>query len=149
MTAVYTPSQSSLNNRGIKRKRAGGIAFTAGSVSEESFLVENKDEEYNSDLIESDGDVSEQTEDGMNLSATSRKKRLRVGDPFRSSSSPTKKKYHCTYEGCTKSYTKPARLEEHKRSHTGEVRTHSVYKWNDPTDHADLETVQVYTFWMR
>ena len=33
----------------------------------------------------------------------------------------TKRKYKCTYEGCTKAYTKPSRLEEHERSHTGDV----------------------------
>ena len=33
----------------------------------------------------------------------------------------TKKKYHCTFPGCEKSYSKPCRLEEHERSHTGEV----------------------------
>ena len=32
-----------------------------------------------------------------------------------------KKKYHCTFSGCEKSYSKPCRLEEHERSHTGEV----------------------------
>lgn len=32
-----------------------------------------------------------------------------------------KKKYHCTLSGCEKSYSKPCRLEEHERSHTGEV----------------------------
>ena len=32
-----------------------------------------------------------------------------------------KKKYHCTFPGCEKSYSKPCRLEEHERSHTGEV----------------------------
>lgn len=31
------------------------------------------------------------------------------------------RKYACTYDGCTKSYTKPSRLDEHVRSHTGEV----------------------------
>ncbi|KAF9777877.1 hypothetical protein BJ322DRAFT_1094846 [Thelephora terrestris] len=31
-----------------------------------------------------------------------------------------KKKYHCTFSGCGKSYSKPCRLEEHERSHTGE-----------------------------
>ncbi|KAH7921273.1 hypothetical protein BV22DRAFT_1038843 [Leucogyrophana mollusca] len=34
---------------------------------------------------------------------------------------PAKKARHrCTYPGCTKSYTKPCRLAEHTRSHTGE-----------------------------
>ena len=33
----------------------------------------------------------------------------------------TKKRYHCAYEGCDKAYSKPSRLEEHERSHTGDV----------------------------
>ncbi|EIN11739.1 hypothetical protein PUNSTDRAFT_111791 [Punctularia strigosozonata HHB-11173 SS5] len=32
----------------------------------------------------------------------------------------TSRKYACTYEGCTKAYTKLARLAEHERIHTGE-----------------------------
>ncbi|KJA27725.1 hypothetical protein HYPSUDRAFT_130794 [Hypholoma sublateritium FD-334 SS-4] len=32
----------------------------------------------------------------------------------------TKKRYCCTFEGCEKAYTKPSRLEEHERSHTGQ-----------------------------
>ncbi|KAF9484507.1 hypothetical protein BDN70DRAFT_872537 [Pholiota conissans] len=32
----------------------------------------------------------------------------------------TKKRYCCTYDGCGKAYTKPSRLEEHERSHTGQ-----------------------------
>lgn len=36
--------------------------------------------------------------------------------------SRTEKKFKCTWEGCDKAYTKPARLREHELSHTGEVR---------------------------
>lgn len=33
-----------------------------------------------------------------------------------------KKRYQCTFDNCNKSYKKPARLEEHERTHTGEVQ---------------------------
>jgi hypothetical protein len=33
------------------------------------------------------------------------------------------RKYKCNYTNCNKSYTKPARLREHERSHTGEACT--------------------------
>ncbi|KAJ3569593.1 hypothetical protein NP233_g4941 [Leucocoprinus birnbaumii] len=32
----------------------------------------------------------------------------------------TKKRYHCIHKGCDKAYSKPSRLAEHERSHTGE-----------------------------
>ncbi|KAJ7076889.1 hypothetical protein B0H15DRAFT_575332 [Mycena belliarum] len=32
----------------------------------------------------------------------------------------TKRRYKCTYEGCCKAYSKPSRLEEHERSHSGQ-----------------------------
>ena len=41
--------------------------------------------------------------------------------------SRTEKKFKCTWEGCGKAYTKPARLREHELSHTGEVRTTSTF----------------------
>ena len=39
----------------------------------------------------------------------------------------TKKRYCCTYERCGKAYTKPSRLVEHERSHTGQVRR--IFCW--------------------
>jgi uncharacterized Zn-finger protein len=32
------------------------------------------------------------------------------------------KRFACSFEGCGKTYARPGRLEEHVRSHTGEVR---------------------------
>ncbi len=37
------------------------------------------------------------------------------------------KNYVCTFEGCSKAYSRPVRLEEHMRSHTGEVSIHSLW----------------------
>ncbi|KAH8100626.1 hypothetical protein BXZ70DRAFT_972621, partial [Cristinia sonorae] len=37
-----------------------------------------------------------------------------------SARAPRKKRYRCSYEGCTNSYSKPSRLAEHERSHTGD-----------------------------
>ncbi|KAJ7729544.1 hypothetical protein DFH07DRAFT_850197 [Mycena maculata] len=34
--------------------------------------------------------------------------------------SHTKKRYQCTHKGCDKAYSKPSRLEEHERSHSGQ-----------------------------
>ncbi|KAF8170334.1 hypothetical protein K438DRAFT_1909432 [Mycena galopus ATCC 62051] len=34
--------------------------------------------------------------------------------------SNTKKRYKCTHTGCDKAYSKPSRLEEHERSHSGQ-----------------------------
>jgi hypothetical protein len=39
------------------------------------------------------------------------------------SSTAQARKYKCNYTECNKSYTKPARLREHERSHTGEAST--------------------------
>ena len=34
----------------------------------------------------------------------------------------SQRRYKCSSPGCSKTYTKPSRLEEHERSHTGDVR---------------------------
>jgi general transcription factor IIIA len=39
----------------------------------------------------------------------------------------SKRIYKCTFESCEKSYTKPSRLEEHERSHTGDVSSPHIY----------------------
>lgn len=36
------------------------------------------------------------------------------------------KRYICSHEGCSKAYTKPSRLAEHERSHTGQVSLHTL-----------------------
>jgi len=39
----------------------------------------------------------------------------------------TKKCYRCTFGGCKKAYAKPSRLEEHQRTHTGQVTIEYFY----------------------
>ena len=39
----------------------------------------------------------------------------------------TNKRYKCTYSACEKFYSKPSRLAEHERSHTGQVVCCSSY----------------------
>ena len=40
------------------------------------------------------------------------------------------RKYKCNYTDCNKSYTKPTRLREHERSHTGEASTRFISSYN-------------------
>ncbi|KAH9944495.1 uncharacterized protein BXZ73DRAFT_87378 [Epithele typhae] len=40
------------------------------------------------------------------------------------------RQYTCSFEGCTKSYKKPSRLEEHERSHTGTVTPYTCSACN-------------------
>ncbi|KAA8895652.1 hypothetical protein FN846DRAFT_968651 [Sphaerosporella brunnea] len=51
----------------------------------------------------------------------------------RAPSKPRTKKYDCTHEGCDKSFTRPCRLEEHMRSHSGE----RIYKCDQDPEHCD------------
>jgi len=62
----------------------------------------------------------EQSESGFNHSSTHliSKTHIIVNGSLVSN---TKRCYQCTYKGCEKAYTKPSRLEEHERSHTGHV----------------------------
>jgi hypothetical protein len=134
MTTIVITSQDSLNTRGIKRKRASGIKFNTSNVSKDAISAENRDEGYFLGITSTEGAVSEQSDTYMDDSPVSPKKRLRVQEPpvpSTPSSRSAKKKYNCTFEGCQKAYTKPTRLEEHKRSHTGEVRTQSFIKHFD------------------
>jgi len=128
MATIIINSQDPLinNSRGLKRKRAGGVNFIATRPPAGSVSVESDGEDGFSDMVGDERADSELPEIFMDESPVTRKKRRGVQKvpmpPEHSGSQPTKKKYRCCFQGCEKAYTKPTRLAEHKRSHTGEVR---------------------------
>jgi hypothetical protein len=122
-TIIVNPQNSSFHTRGIKRKRACVIKFNGSNVSADAISVQSRDEEYLSDANCSEGSNSEQSDTFMNDTSVSQKKSRAQEAPVRSNpaSGSIKGGYTCPFEDCEKVYTKPTRLEEHKRSHTGAV----------------------------
>ncbi|KAH9485146.1 hypothetical protein JR316_0002053 [Psilocybe cubensis] len=57
----------------------------------------------------------------------------------------TKKCYRCTHLGCDKAYTKPSRLEEHERTHTGQT-PHALWHARGPAARKDSGRLNIYKF---
>lgn len=101
------------------------------AISNISVSSQTSDEELDSDgdsISEyensSESDVSEQNELPVTASSTTKTstKPSRCITVERATSLKIKSRpYVCTHSGCEKSYRKPSRLQEHERSHTGEV----------------------------
>lgn len=53
-----------------------------------------------------------------------------------------RKRYHCIHDGCDKAYSKPSRLAEHERSHTGEVCHHKIQNYLSYS--SPLASIQVW-----
>lgn len=64
---------------------------------------------------------------GKSIAGPSKASALSVGEEPSVKARNSQKVYKCTYEGCQKAYTKPSKLEEHQRSHRGEVCSLSDY----------------------
>ncbi|KAI0762861.1 hypothetical protein C8Q74DRAFT_1207337 [Fomes fomentarius] len=100
MATLLDPSSSSTTTIILRKRRHRNSLVI--HLSSPSSSCEN-DPAY---VTESEYDVGEGPQDGIL--------------PTRRSSILKQKPYICTFEGCTKAYTKRARLGEHERSHTGE-----------------------------
>ncbi|KAG8837118.1 Strongly-conserved Zn-finger binding protein (TFIIIA) [Serendipita sp. 400] len=102
---------------GLKRRRDGvGKDF---SKPAQEFISRDSDEEGSSG---SDGSVFENDDTSSIEESLGRLWKKQKLDSPASAHSPgvMNRCYPCTYEGCSKGYGKPSRLQEHLRSHTGE-----------------------------
>ena len=101
-------------------KRRASIAFASSSKAGSAcgFAPGGEGVEEAGDDSESDSDGEDNDDEhGESESESSLKRGLRSPG----SETPNEKPYRCTHQDCLKSYTKPSRLAEHLRSHTGEV----------------------------
>lgn len=100
--------------------------------------VENSDSEWGSDY-ESEATATEESS-AEESDAGNSLEHVKTGVASRNPSSssltklarPRARKYFCVHENCDKSYTKPSRLAEHERSHTGVVSNVS-FCWSIPS----------------
>ncbi|KAF8517174.1 hypothetical protein BU17DRAFT_50145 [Hysterangium stoloniferum] len=122
---VITPSLSRAVALG---KRKASEAFASGShrrvyTSSSGSSSEGEDDEE-SNYGESDGveqDVHDYEEEEGKEGKGKKEETVKAkskGPP--GSVTPKERPYRCTYENCSNAYTKPSRLAEHRRSHTGE-----------------------------
>ncbi|KAG0051444.1 hypothetical protein BGZ83_003782 [Gryganskiella cystojenkinii] len=74
--------------------------------------TEEDNDEYKDVLVQTDRSQRTPAAKGSNNSKGTNRKQPPA--------SKVNKPYECVYPGCDKAYTKPSRLEEHERSHTGE-----------------------------
>jgi hypothetical protein len=93
----------------------------AGALDEDSEFSD-----YQGDDDDDDDEDEDQLSDGERAERKRRRKDQLDGVSLGSGDSPglsggRLKRYPCPHPGCIKCYTRPIRLEEHLRSHTGEV----------------------------
>lgn len=114
-----------------KRRASVAFASSSKSVSTCDFAAsreagEERDDE--SDFESDEEDSDEDDEDGeIGLDENLERSLCPAG-----SETPRGKPYRCTHQDCLKSYTKPSRLAEHLRSHTGEVSASAIITFITP-----------------
>lgn len=127
-------SNTSLNT-GVKRKRSHSISplqkakSIARHYSNQTLTESDNDEYSGSDSSAyDDGDEMASEDDAPNVLCKRRKVEtyenvpILVNNQLVLPKDVSKKVFKCEFQGCGKSYKKPSRLQEHERSHTGEVR---------------------------
>ncbi|KAK9469744.1 hypothetical protein V1512DRAFT_288908 [Lipomyces arxii] len=82
--------------------------------------IEDIREGVNKDEIAESNVESDKDETYEEPATTSRKRSASAELSSGRAKRPRPKCYNCTYDGCEKAFTRPCRLEEHLRSHTGE-----------------------------
>jgi len=97
-------------------KRRASIAFSRAG---EHHIRASSAHNSSSDDDEYQGEDKEEEEEDTDLGSDEDDEGIQPGPSCLSTPKP--RPYRCTHQGCTKSYTKPSRLAEHQRSHTGEV----------------------------
>lgn len=132
MAAVLFPLGPPAHVNGVKRKRSLNACESTSSHPEfataPSSMNTTPCESDEDGFSESEGTISDDSDTSSEHSYAGPGKTKKasavpilVNGQLISAQGSKIKKYKCTFDGCQRSYAKPARLEEHLRSHTGEV----------------------------
>jgi hypothetical protein len=126
MDNVASCSSTVLQKRKRNISSSGALRIRISSPSTSTFLADSSAEyapseddahDFYSPLFEAGSDADGKA--ALHGLITSRSRPMLVNGKLVVNQ---EKKYQCTWKDCGKAYSKPSRLEEHERSHTGEVR---------------------------
>ncbi|KAF9268732.1 hypothetical protein L218DRAFT_892168, partial [Marasmius fiardii PR-910] len=127
MASTSSSSNSALQSSTLtvlgKRKathRSGGpdIDYVLHLVSSSEPTADEFESEH-SECLEYEASASKKNVASVASISTSKPILVNGKLQFPTSSTKKQKRYACRWDGCDKAYTKPSRLEEHERSHTG------------------------------
>jgi hypothetical protein len=93
--------------------------------STRSTSIQRDNQSAHTDSDQTDSDSDGQDEEEYKQSKTRSRSRSRQHSELGQDKPRSRAKdLVCSYEGCGKVYSRQSRLEEHERTHSGEVRTH-------------------------